>query len=46
VAMGTRAGMTTVLVRTGVDGDDEVAESDVQPDFVLDSLGDVVRLLD
>ena len=45
VAMGERAGMTTVLVRTGVDGDDEVADSDVQPDFVLDSLGDVARLL-
>lgn len=46
VAMGERAGMTTALVRTGVDGDDEVADSDVQPHFVLDSLGDVIGLLD
>jgi len=46
VAMGERAGMTTVLVRTGVDGDDDVDASDRQPDFVLDSLGDVVELLD
>jgi len=46
VAMGERAGMTTVLVRTGVDGDDEVADSEVRPDFVLDSLGDVASLLD
>jgi len=46
VAMGEQAGMTTVLVRTGVDGDDEVADSDVRPDFVLDSLGDVASLLD
>jgi len=46
VAMGDRVGMTTALVRTGVDGDDAVADGDVQPDHVLDSLGDVTRLLD
>ena len=46
VAMGERAGMTTVLVRTGVDGDEEVSDSDVQPDFVLDSLADVASLLE
>jgi len=46
VAMGERVGMTTVLVRTGVDGDDEVAASRVQPDHVLDSLGDVASILD
>jgi 4-nitrophenyl phosphatase len=45
VAMGERAGMTTVLVRTGVDGDDEVADSDVKPDSVLDSLGGIASLL-
>lgn len=44
VAMGERVGMTTVLVRTGVDGDEAVAASDVQPDHVLDSLGDIGTL--
>jgi 4-nitrophenyl phosphatase len=46
VAMGDRAGMTTALVRTGVDGDEAVAASEVRPDFVLDALGDVGPLLD
>ncbi|WP_336036781.1 HAD-IIA family hydrolase [Halobacterium yunchengense] len=44
VAMGERAGMTTVLVRTGVDGDDALATSDVRPDHVVDSLADVAAL--
>jgi 4-nitrophenyl phosphatase len=45
VAMGERVGMTTVLVRTGVDGDADIGDSDVQPDHVVDSLGDVPGLL-
>ena len=46
IALGERAGMTTALVRTGVTDDADVAASDVTPDFVLDSLADVDRLLD
>lgn len=46
VAMGDAAGMTTVLVRTGVDGDADAQTGDVDPDHVLDSLADVPRLLD
>ncbi|MFC6988491.1 HAD-IIA family hydrolase [Haloplanus sp. GCM10025708] len=46
IALGERAGMTTVLVRTGVTDDRTLRESDVTPDYVLDSLGDVGRVLD
>ncbi|WP_251343945.1 HAD-IIA family hydrolase [Haloplanus halophilus] len=45
VALGDRAGMTTALVRTGVTDDDDLARSDVTPDYVLDSLADLDRLL-
>jgi len=41
VELGERAGMTTVLVRTGVATDEDVAASDVQPDYVVDSLAEV-----
>ena len=41
LAFGERAGMTTVLVRTGVTGDHTLAESDVEPDYVIDSLADI-----
>ena len=49
LAMGARAGMTTVLVLTGVCDRTDVSTSDVDPDFVIDRLGDiddVVRVLD
>lgn len=46
VALGARAGMVTALVRTGVTDGKTLAESDVEPDYVLDSLGDVARVLD
>lgn len=39
IEMGNRAGMTTALVLTGVTDRDDVADSDVQPDYVVDSLG-------
>ncbi|MFQ3283618.1 HAD-IIA family hydrolase [Natronomonas sp.] len=45
VELGERAGMTTVLVRTGVATDGDVASSDVQPDYVVDSLADVPNAL-
>ena len=45
VELGERAGMTTVLVRTGVATDEDVASSDVQPDHVVDSLANVPEVL-
>jgi len=41
VAMGNRAGMTTVLVRSGVTDDAALAASDVDPDHVVDSVADI-----
>jgi len=41
IEMGERNGMTTVLVRSGVTDDATLADSDVDPDYVLDSLADL-----
>ncbi|WP_335998512.1 HAD-IIA family hydrolase [Halorientalis halophila] len=46
VAMGERAGMTTVLVLTGVTDREDVAASEVTPDYVVESIADVPDLLD
>ena len=46
IALGERAGMTTVLVLTGVTDEAAVADADVSPDYVLNDLGDVGRLTD
>jgi 4-nitrophenyl phosphatase len=45
VALGDRAGMTTVLVRTGVATDADVHDCGVTPDHVVDSLADVESVL-
>ncbi len=45
IALGERAGMTTVLVRTGVTTDADLGESDVQPDHVIDSIADIDGIL-
>lgn len=45
LALGDRAGMTTVLVLTGVTDRSDVAGSDVQPDYILDGLGDIDTVL-
>ncbi|SFR43332.1 HAD-IIA family hydrolase [Halogeometricum limi] len=45
IALGERAGMTTVLVKTGVTDERTLAESSHAPDYVLDSLGDIERVL-
>lgn len=45
LAMGARAGMTTVLVLTGVTDRADVASSDIQPDYILDSLSDIDEVL-
>jgi HAD superfamily hydrolase (TIGR01450 family) len=44
--MGDRAGMTTVLVLTGVAERADIAESDIEPDYVIDSLGEIETILD
>ena len=46
LAMGERTGMTTVLVLSGVSDREDVADSDVDPDYVIDSLGDIGTVLD
>lgn len=46
LAMGERAGMTTVLVLSGSAERSEVAQSHVDPDFVIDDLGDIGVVLD
>lgn len=46
VALGERAGMTTVLVLTGITERADVEESDFTPDYVVDSLADVPALLE
>lgn len=45
IALGKRAGMTTVLVLTGVTDRADLADASVQPDHVLESLADVGTLL-
>lgn len=45
IALGERAGMTTVLVRSGVDNDAELGEDGPAPDHVIDHLGQIDRVL-
>ena len=46
IALGTEAGMTTVLVRTGVTDDETLADSPITPDHVLDSLAGLDEIVD
>ncbi|MES3160958.1 MAG: HAD-IIA family hydrolase [Halorubrum sp.] len=46
IALGARAGMTTVLVRSGVTDAEALAESEVEPDHVIDHLGEIARVID
>jgi HAD superfamily hydrolase (TIGR01450 family) len=46
VAMGNAAGMTTVLVRTGVTEERDLWESPHRPDHVLGSIGGIGAVLD
>lgn len=46
IALGERTGMTTALVRTGVTDDADLASSSIEPNYVLDDLGDIGRILD
>jgi 4-nitrophenyl phosphatase len=44
IAMGSTSGMTTALVTTGVTDEATLAASDVEPDYVLDSLAELPEL--
>jgi 4-nitrophenyl phosphatase len=46
IAMGERGGLTTALVLTGTTDERTLAASDIDPDHVLDSLGDIERVLE
>lgn len=46
IALGTGTGMTTVLVKSGVTDDARLTRSDVEPDYVLDTVGDLETVLD
>ena len=46
IALGAEAGMTTVLVRSGVTDDARIERSSVTPDYVVDTLADVEAVLD
>lgn len=45
ILLGERAGMTTALVRSGVNTEADAAASDVTPDHVVESVADVEALL-
>jgi len=46
IKLGTEAGMTSVVVRTGVTDDQTLADSPISPDYVLDSLAELGSILD
>jgi ribonucleotide monophosphatase NagD (HAD superfamily) len=46
ILMGCRAGMTTVLVLSGVSQRADLAHARVQPDYVLESIASLPGLLD
>lgn len=45
VAMGIDAGMTTVLVRTGVTDSTTLRQSSIEPDYVIDSIADISTVI-
>jgi 4-nitrophenyl phosphatase len=45
IAMGERAGMITVLVQTGVTDEQALRESEIEPDYVLDSISEIDSVL-
>ncbi len=46
IAMGNAAGITSILVLSGEATLDDVKESDVKPDVIIENLGDITRVLD
>lgn len=45
IELGNRAGMTTVLVETGVSDDDDLESATTEPDYVLESLAEIDAML-
>lgn len=45
IAMGKAAGITSILVLSGETKSDDLAASDVQPDVILDNLGEIAKIL-
>ncbi len=45
IVMGRRVGMTTALVLSGVTKREDLSRSSIQPDYVLESIADLSRLL-
>ncbi|MCU4924798.1 HAD-IIA family hydrolase [Halobacteria archaeon AArc-dxtr1] len=45
IALGARAGAATALVQTGIADGDDHEDAPIEPDYVLDSLGDIEELL-
>lgn len=45
IELGERAGMTTVLVKTGITTEADLEGSEIRPDYVVDSLADVPEAL-
>jgi len=45
IEMGNDAGMTTVLVLTGASSGDEIEELGIEPDHVIESLGEIETIL-
>ncbi|SIR84212.1 4-nitrophenyl phosphatase [Haladaptatus litoreus] len=46
IALGERIGATTVLVRSGVTTPDSLDENAVQPEYILDNVGQIRELLE
>ncbi len=46
IKLGTDAGMATAVVKTGITDEKRLANSSITPDYVLDSIADIGRLLD
>lgn len=46
VAMGERAGMTTVLIESGIDGVTPSGAGDARPDYVLETMASIGEVLD
>ena len=45
IKLGTDAGMSTAVVKTGITDDDRLADSAISPDYVLDSIADIETII-
>jgi len=46
ITLGSDAGMSTAVVKTGITDDERLANSSISPDYVLDSIADIETVLD